>query len=83
MTSETSAVLVAVRVRPFQPNEDAATCAVSVPNDKTINITDVWPVLLANTVNVPSHSYTSPLNKHNNTSSSNYVNDVSHNISGT
>ncbi|CCW61950.1 unnamed protein product [Phytomonas sp. EM1] len=47
MTTESSAVFVAVRVRPFGPKEDPLSCTITVPDSKTITLTDV-PALFMN-----------------------------------
>lgn len=45
MATESSSVLVAVRVRPFSAREDTACCTVTVPDSTTISVLDV-PALM-------------------------------------
>ncbi|KPI89439.1 putative kinesin [Leptomonas seymouri] len=48
MTTESSSVFVAVRVRPFTAREDTACCTVTVPDSTTISVLDV-PALIPGT----------------------------------
>ncbi|KEG12296.1 putative kinesin [Trypanosoma grayi] len=48
MASETSAVLVAVRVRPFSARESALECTLTVSDARTVTLTDVGGVSVSN-----------------------------------
>lgn len=50
MASETSAVFVAVRVRPLQAREDPLSCSLVVHDDTTISAVDVTPLLSSSSV---------------------------------
>ncbi|TPP46982.1 Kinesin motor domain family protein [Leishmania donovani] len=45
MATESSSVLVAVRVRPFTPKEDSAFCTITIPDSTTISVLDL-PALI-------------------------------------
>ncbi|KAG5505456.1 hypothetical protein GH5_03482 [Leishmania sp. Ghana 2012 LV757] len=54
MTSESSSVLVAVRVRPFTAKEDTVFCTITVPDSTTISVLDIPALIPSSTAGGPA-----------------------------